>query len=77
LKPGAVQSQPAFNLNLRPYAAVTGMETALSGIRDDGYPAAVYPPNTPLLPTFTELQEVVGFPRYYEDEARYDTTSSK
>ena len=47
------------------------IEKTLVGIRDDGYP------DESTLPTFEELRDVVGFPQYYEEEARYDTTSSK
>lgn len=48
---------------------VRAMEDTLGQIRDDGYP------DEAVLPTFEELREVVGFPQYYEEEARYDTTS--
>ena len=37
-------------------------------IRDDGYP------DESSMPTFEELKRIVGFPEYYVDEARYDTT---
>ena len=50
-------------------ASVRAMENTLAGIRDDGYP------DESTLPTFEELREVVGFPQYYDEEARYDTTS--
>jgi hypothetical protein len=55
----------AFNFDLSLYtkvvsyplsllaASVRAMEITLGGIRDEGYPAEVYPPNTPILPTFT------------------------
>ena len=44
------------------------MERALREIRDDGYP------DESSMPTFEELKRIVGFPEYYVDEARYDTT---
>ena len=47
---------------------VRAMENTLAGIRDDGYP------DESTLPTFEELRDVVGFPAYYEEEARYKTT---
>ena len=31
----------------------------------------------PTIPTFAELQEVVGFPRYYEEESKYASTPEK
>ena len=48
--------------------SVRAMELALKGIKDEGYPPE------DMLPTFLELQEVVGFPEYYAEESRYDTT---
>mmetsp|Transcript_784 Transcript_784/g.2606 ORF Transcript_784/g.2606 Transcript_784/m.2606 type:complete len:412 (-) Transcript_784:553-1788(-) len=47
---------------------VRAMENTLREIRDDGYPDE----NT--MPSFEELKNTVGFPEYYVDEARYDTT---
>ena len=44
------------------------MEKALREIRDDGYP------DERSMPSFEELKRIVGFPEYYVDEARYDTT---
>ena len=46
-------------------ASILGMQQALGELAQDGRPA---PTNT--LP-FAELQAVVGFPEYYDEEERY------
>ena len=45
--------------------SVNAMERALREIKLEGYP------RDETLPTFARLQESVGFPEYYADDARY------
>ncbi len=46
-------------------AAVAAQRRVLAGLRAGRAPAP------PEIPTFEELQEIVGFPRYFEEERRY------
>ena len=46
-------------------ASIVGMRAALATLKAEGMP----PPEGTL--PFAELQRVVGFPEYYEEEARY------
>ena len=46
-------------------AAIAAMQAALAALKP-GIAAAF-----PAMPSFTELQEIVGFPDYWEGEARY------
>ena len=57
----------AYPLSLLATSA-RAMERTLREIRNDGYP------DESSMPTFEELKRIVGFPEYYVDEARYDTT---
>ena len=57
----------AYPLSLLATSA-RAMERTLREIRNDGYP------DERSMPTFEELKRIVGFPEYYVDEARYDTT---
>ena len=50
--------------------SVNAMERALREIKLEGYP------RDETLPTFARLQESVGFPEYYADDARYKTRRS-
>ena len=49
---------------------VRSIENTLRDIKHEGYP------DESTLPTFEELRDVVGFPKYYQEEERYDTTST-
>jgi hypothetical protein len=44
---------------------VRAMENALNTLKSGEVPAP------PVLPTFPELRDVVGFPDYYDQEQRY------
>ena len=50
-------------------AAIAAMQTTLAALRS-GSPAEL-PPSI----TFSELQQIVGFPEYWERETRYSTTN--
>lgn len=50
--------------------SVRAMEEALLGLKQGRVP------QPPQMPTFTELQEVLGFPDYWEEEARYAVPST-
>ena len=60
----------AYPLSLLAVSA-RAMEVALAEIRDFGYP------DEAKMPTFEELKQLVGFPQYYAEEARYDTTPDR